>query len=174
MEPDAFERVLVPERERLLAYLLGMTGEKEVALDLAQETYLAAWQGMASFRGESGALTWLIGIARRLFLRWARREGRRVWLLSQEARAGRTPGLSASPAAAADAAFALAERERRVRIAVFALPAERREAIVLRYFVGLSVGEVASLTNASEGTVKSRLARARAALARQLGEEIEP
>jgi RNA polymerase sigma-70 factor (ECF subfamily) len=173
MDPGAFERLLVPERERLLAYLVGMTGERERALDLAQESYLAAWQGLAGFRGESAPLTWLIGIARRLHMRWARRERRRVWLLSEAARWDERPGLAALRATRTDEAFAAAERERRVRLAVLALPIDRREVVVLRYFVGLDIEEIARATGTRAGTVKSRLARARAALARQLAEEIE-
>lgn len=165
MEPEAFERLIAPERDRLLAYLVGMTGDREIALDLAQETFLAAWQGFSTYRGEGAPLTWLVGIARRILLRWSRREGRRARLLAGAKDAGVAP-------AAPDAAVQEAERAHRVRRAVLSLPAERREAVVLRYFAGLSVADIARVTGTSEGTVKSRLARAREQLARLLAEDL--
>lgn len=183
MDREAFERTMLPERGRLLAYLAGMIGDREAALDLAQEAFLAAWRAFGSFRGESEARTWLIGIARRIAARAERRGARRARLLAAAGADGRlAPGAAADAAGAnvaADArpsaldAIVAAEREARARRAVLDLPRERREAIVLRYFVGMSVAEIARATAVSEGTVKSRLARAREALARSLAEEIE-
>ncbi len=179
-----FEAIVAPERDRLLAYLFGICGDREAALDLAQETFLAAWRGLAGLRGESGALTWLVGIARRTHRRWLRREGRRACLLAEAGREGRLGGALAGAAPPgdaagaragappADAALLAAEREARVRRAVLALSPERRETVVLHYFVGMAVAEVARATATSEGTVKSRLARARAALARALAEDL--
>lgn len=163
---QVFDEILAPERERLLAYLFGMCGERETALDLTQETYLAAWRGLAGFRGESAPLTWLIGIARRVFRRWARREGRRARLLSGAG--GLRAGIAAASDAAADTALASTQQAARVREAIGALAPERREAIVLHYFVGLPIAEVARVTQTNAGTVKSRLARGREALARTL------
>ena len=64
-----------------------------------------------------------------------------------------------------------AEDRRQVLAALAALPARRREVLVLRYYLGLSEAQIASTLGISQGTVKSTAARAIAALARQLGEE---
>jgi RNA polymerase sigma-70 factor (sigma-E family) len=65
----------------------------------------------------------------------------------------------------------LAEDRRRVLAALAALPSRRREVLVLRFYLGLPVAEVAAVLGISEGSVKSAAARGLAALARRLGEE---
>jgi len=73
--------------------------------------------------------------------------------------------------ASAEAEVIKAEERRRVLAALAALPARRREVLVLRYYLGLSESQIAQTLGISPGTVKSTAARAIAALARQLGEE---
>jgi RNA polymerase sigma factor (sigma-70 family) len=73
--------------------------------------------------------------------------------------------------ASAEAEVIKAEERRRVLAALAALPARRREVLVLRYYLGLSESQIAQTLGISQGTVKSTAARAIAALARQLGEE---
>lgn len=168
MDRDRFEEIFLPQRERLLAYLAGMTGEREAALDAAQETFLAAWRDIEAFREESAPLTWLVGIARRLASRQTRRVRRRERLLDAEAARHRGAGREAEPADALEAR----EREERVRAAVLLLPLERREAVVLHYFAGMSVAEIAIALRTREGTIKSRLARARAELSKRLESDL--
>lgn len=174
MERERFEEILLPERARLLAYLVGMTGDREAALDAAQETFLAAWREIETFREEAAPLTWLVGIARRIAFRESRRTRRREHLLDAEfaRRGGAEPDEARGPAAEEEAAIEQREREERVRAAVSALPRERREAIVLHYFAAMSVAEIAVAVGAREGTIKSRLARARADLSRRLESDL--
>lgn len=73
--------------------------------------------------------------------------------------------------ASAEAEVIRAEERRRVLAALAALPARRREVLVLRYYLGLSESQIAQTLGISQGTVKSTAARAIAALAQQLGEE---
>ncbi|MFN0151469.1 MAG: RNA polymerase sigma factor [bacterium] len=182
MERDRFEQLFLPERERLLAYLAGMTGDRDAALDAAQEAFLAAWRDIETFREESAPLTWLIGIARRIVFRESRRERRREGLWGSElARYGGMGGAAARDDAAAASAASDAEpgraieeceREERVRAAILLLPRERREAVVLHYFAGMSVAEIAIALRTREGTIKSRLARARAELSKRLESDL--
>jgi RNA polymerase sigma factor (sigma-70 family) len=88
-------------------------------------------------------------------------------------RAGAGRGLLDQDAvhASAEAEVIKAEERRRVLAALAALPARRREVLVLRYYLGLSESQIAQTLGISPGTVKSTAARAIAALARQLGEE---
>jgi RNA polymerase sigma factor (sigma-70 family) len=76
----------------------------------------------------------------------------------------------AAPDSAEDEVI-LAEDRRQVLAALSSLPARRREVLVLRYWLGLSEAEIASVMAISPGTVKSNAARGLAALARKLGEE---
>jgi RNA polymerase sigma factor (sigma-70 family) len=88
-------------------------------------------------------------------------------------RAGAGRGLLDQEAthASAEAEVIKAEERRRVLEALAALPARRREVLVLRYYLGLSESQIAQTLGISQGTVKSTAARGIAALARQLGEE---
>jgi RNA polymerase sigma-70 factor (sigma-E family) len=71
----------------------------------------------------------------------------------------------------AEAEVIQAEERKQVLTALAALPARRREVLILRYYLGLSEAQIAATLGISQGTVKSTAARAIAALARQLGEE---
>ncbi len=181
VERDRFEQLFLPERERLLAYLAGMTGDREAALDAAQEAFLAAWRDIETFREESVPLTWLIGIARRIVFRESRRERRREELRGGEpARHGGTGSAARDGDAETNAArdeepggaIEARERDARVRAATLLLPRERREAVVLHYFAGMSVAEIATALRTREGTIKSRLARARAELSKRLESDL--
>jgi RNA polymerase sigma-70 factor (sigma-E family) len=84
---------------------------------------------------------------------------------------GHEPGLADLAQESAEDEAILAENRREVLAALAALPVRRREVLVLRYWLGLSEAEIASVMAISPGTVKSNAARGLAALARKLGEE---
>jgi RNA polymerase sigma-70 factor (sigma-E family) len=81
------------------------------------------------------------------------------------------PMLRATTQESAEHEAILAEDRRQVLAALAALPARRREVLVLRYWLGLTEAEIASALGISAGTVKSTAARGLAALARELGEQ---
>lgn len=137
------------------------------AEDVVQETFLRAWRGLESFRGESSLKTWLYAIALN------RVRARRGVLAKLRARfgAGEAPGADPDFSLVdglADAGLTpeenavRAEERRRLRKAVLALPEEFRTAVVLRDLEGLSYDEVAAVLSVPIGTVRSRLARGRA------------
>jgi RNA polymerase sigma-70 factor (sigma-E family) len=84
---------------------------------------------------------------------------------------GHEPGLADLPQESAEDEAILAENRREVLAALATLPVRRREVLVLRYWLGLSEAEIASVMAISPGTVKSNAARGLATLARKLGEE---
>ena len=137
------------------------------AEDVVQETFLRAWRGLESFRGESSLKTWLYAIALN------RVRARRGTLARLRARFGAAERPGADPDfslvdALADSGRSpeenalRAEERRRLRKAVLALPEEFRLAVVLRDLEGLSYDEVAAALSVPIGTVRSRLARGRA------------
>lgn len=139
------------------------------AEDVVQETFLRAWRGLESFRGESSLKTWLYAIALN------RVRARRGVLAKLRARfgAGEAPGADPDFSLVdglADAGLSpeenavRAEERRRLRKAVLALPEEFRLAVVLRDLEGLSYDDVAAVLSVPIGTVRSRLARGRALL----------
>lgn len=124
----------------------------EDAEDLTQETFLRAWRSLGGFRGESSVTTWLLTIARRVCIEAVTRTARRR-------KAHGTPGVPSSPALTADpsAAMDLGDLINR-------LDPDRREAFVLTQIIGLSYAETAAVSETELGTVRSRVARARAQL----------
>jgi RNA polymerase sigma-70 factor, ECF subfamily len=124
--------------------------------DAAQETFLAAWQALPSFRGEASAKTWLLVIARRTALRVARR--RRRWLELADAHP-RAP-LAAQGESPGTLQDLLSEMD-----------IERKMALVLTQVIGLTYAEAATVCDCPIGTIRSRVARARAELLRRRAAE---
>jgi RNA polymerase sigma-70 factor, ECF subfamily len=134
-----------PEVWRFCAHLLG----RHDADDAAQETYLRAWRALPSFRGESSARTWLFTIARRTV--WHMERQHRQWHEGAGQLAGPRPVPDAEGSAHLDQL-------------VRGLDGERRAAFVLTQMMGLSYAETAQVCDCPVGTVRSRVARARAEL----------
>ncbi|MER7457626.1 sigma factor [Micromonospora sp. NPDC126480] len=145
----AFVRLTQAEVRRFVAALV----DPETADDLTQETYLRAFRALPAFEGRSSARTWLLGIARRTcadHLRTVVRRRRLDARLAADAWTGRPHPDPAGQLGAAD----LLRR----------LPAERRGAFVLTQLLGLSYAEAAAVEGVPVGTIRSRVARARADL----------
>ena len=144
----AFVRHTQADVWRLAASLV----DPQAADDLVQETYLRAFRALPSFRAESSARTWLLGIARRVCADHLRAVTRRRRLDALLARDHHT-GIEADPTGAVDAADLLRR-----------LSPERRSALVLTRVLGLSYEEAAAVEGVPVGTIRSRVARARADL----------
>jgi RNA polymerase sigma-70 factor (ECF subfamily) len=140
-----FVRKSQPEVWRFCAHLVGRTD----ADDATQETYLAAWRALPSFRGESSARTWLLVIARRTALRLGRRQSRLVELDHELPRPAATP----DPAKWSELDLLIGQ-----------LDDDRRFALVLTQVLGLSYAEAAEVCDCAIGTIRSRVARGREAL----------
>jgi len=166
-----FEDVVLPHLDAAHNLARWLVRNGTDAEDLVQEAYLRAWKGFAGLRGTDGR-SWLLTIVRNTCYTWLR-ENRRQDLAVEfnedlHSEDGKTP----------EPERLLAERSSRQTLekALQELPAEFREAIVLREFEGLSYKEIGDITGVPIGTVMSRLARARArlqlCLARQTGKEV--
>jgi len=144
-----------------------MTGSRETAEDVTQETFLALLRGPTRYESGRGPLgAYLYGIARNLLARRAGRDRPYVPLSEGEEGALRATDLSADP-----------ERQRAVgtiREAVLGLPMHYREVVVLCELQGLPYEEAATALECPLGTVRSRLHRARALLAARLRTDRAP
>ena len=129
-----------------LCSVLGSPGEEE---DLVQDTYVRVLRALPSYRGEAPVLVWMVSIARRVCADHVRRHQRQRRLLGRLMAAGED--ASASPPAPIDDL-------------VRALDADRRDAFVLTQLLGLSYEEAAATLDCPVGTIRSRVARARAEL----------
>jgi RNA polymerase sigma-70 factor (ECF subfamily) len=149
-----------------------MLGEAADAEDAAQETFLRAYLQLASYDTGRSFKTWLLAIASHYCIDRLRR--RRVTLLSlDDEPLVQVLGLSCK-APLPDEVALRGEQASRMQRALAHLPAETRKVVALRYWGEYSCEEIAEATGASVNAVKSRLHRARAALASLLGEEETP
>jgi RNA polymerase sigma-70 factor (ECF subfamily) len=159
---EAACRALVEHHQQAVFALLSrMLGRGPLVEDLAQETFLRAFRALAGFdrAGPARLSTWLLTIATRLALDAQRKSGSRTEPIEDHAEALQAPHQPGS----AELRSALAR-------AILALPPDHRAAFLLREAHGLSTAEVARALEVEEGTVKSRLSRARAALREALEE----
>jgi len=174
----AFGELVRRYGDRVLGYLLRMTGNRDQAEDLFQETFKKVYEKAHTFRG-ARLKSWVFTIATRTAIDAARRRKRRKALsLDQETACGSDEGCSLAAvtvdAEATDPADALVreERKQQVREAVETLPVKQRATLVLAYYQQLSYPEVAQVMGCSVGTVKTQMSRALATLARRLPDSL--
>ena len=135
-------------------FSLSLLGDVERAREAAQETGLRFIRTLAAFRGDSQLQTWSLGIALNV-VREMRRKHRGISEEGQEFLAANRQ-LPVSPLLAAD----LAEQSENLRAVLAGLPDRQREAIVYRFFEGLSVEQTARAMECAEGTVKATVHQA--------------
>lgn len=163
-DPEVIDQLIVQYQHRLLRYLLYLTGDKDVAEDLFQETWMRVLTRGEQFRGKSRFDTWLFTIARHLTIDWRRKRT----MCSLEAlgdtedgdRCFEVPSGAPSPLEQ----YESFENSRRVAEALLTLPPLHREVVVLRFHEELALEDIAQITGAPLSTVKSRLYRGLAAL----------
>ncbi|WP_258314409.1 sigma-70 family RNA polymerase sigma factor [Streptomyces sp. Act143] len=166
-DPAAVERFVRALQRDVQRYVAHLCGDPQAVDDLAQDTFLRALGSLHRFEGRSSARAWLLSIARRAVIDSYRNAAARPrlsdvpdWQLAVEcAQPLGLPGF--------DDGIVLLDL-------LAALPDERREAFVLTQLAGLPYAEVAAASDCPIGTVRSRVARARANLLDLLAEPEEP
>jgi RNA polymerase sigma-70 factor, ECF subfamily len=160
----AFRELVVRHQDRAYALALRITRSPADAEEVAQDAFVRAWLALARFRGESSFATWLHRIvARRALDRSSglrARRGREVQVEEAESLPDPRSGLPG----AAPGDLEAATRGRRLERLVTRLPAAQRMAVTLYYYEDRSVEQAAAILRMPENTVKTHLARARAAL----------
>lgn len=162
----AFGELVRLHQDRVYDLVYRMLGDREEALDLSQEIFVSIHGAVARFRGESRLSTWIFRVAKNHCLNRLKYLGRRERGRSTEISDVPESLLEASvPSRRPDDAVAEGETRALVQAAIRELAEDHRLLVVLRDVEGLSYSEIAAITDQPEGTVKSRLHRARAALA---------
>ncbi len=163
-EADAFSALVRRHQRRVFGLLLRMLGNREEAEDAAQDTFLNLHRHGHRFRRESRFSTFVYRVAINAALNRRRSLGRRRTHSEAFLEAQSVGHLG--PSAEADPETALAGDQLRARLAreLLALPVTLRAPVVLFDIDGLTYGEIAQVLQVAEGTVKSRIHRARQAL----------
>jgi RNA polymerase sigma-70 factor (ECF subfamily) len=165
-DPELLDQLIELYQHRLLRYLLFLTGKREVAEDLFQETWMRVLVRGTQYNGKARFDTWLFTIARNLVIDLSRK---RTMASLDEMSESSEDSESRPLAIAIDGPSPLEQfqsREDSAEIAEVLLKLEPnyREVLVLRFHEELSLEEISKMTNAPLSTVKSRLYRGLAAL----------
>jgi len=161
-DPAAFEALIRNHQHMVHSLTYRMTGSLADAEDLAQETFIRAYEQIGSFRGASKFSTWLYRIAVNTCLNWRQSEARRFQLqtdcageiLKNHVNGGISPADN--------------PLNEQVQSALLKLPAKQRAAIVLTIYDGLNHAEAARVLHCSETTVSWRVFAAKRKLKRRL------
>lgn len=162
-DSEAFRVLVETYQVQVYRLALRMCGES-TADDVAQEAFLAAWRALPEFRGTCRFATWLYRLTTNAGIDYLRREKRHGH--TDDITELELPDDRPTPQDCAEQA----ETRRAVRRALSRLSAEHREVLLLRYMQELEYTEIAAALEVSEGTVKSRISRAKARLRELLGE----
>ncbi|MGA3091076.1 MAG: sigma-70 family RNA polymerase sigma factor [Terriglobales bacterium] len=157
-DPDLLDRLIEQYQHRLLRYLVYLSGNRELAEDLFQETWIRVLERGHQYDGRHEFSTWLYAVARNLTIDYLRKKRP----LSLDGLLEDENHAAVEPPDRGPTAFETVEQHEqadRISAALVGIPAEYRETIVLRFQDGMGLEEIAAVTGAPLGTVKSRLYR---------------
>jgi RNA polymerase sigma-70 factor (ECF subfamily) len=155
---NAFSQVVRQHQAAVYRNLYRMLGNRDDALELAQEVFVRAWQALAQWQPDAQFRTWLLRIASNAAVDALRRRRRVEFMPLDESTDVVDDGAGPERQAAAR------QELRHLEHSLAALSAEHRQILLLREVEHLSYEEIGRMLELNEGTVKSRLARARMAL----------
>jgi RNA polymerase sigma-70 factor (ECF subfamily) len=177
-DPIAFDKLVLRYKDRVFSLCFRFLGDYQEAENCAQDVFLKIYRSLKNFRFESSFYTWLYRTAvntckNRLKSAEYRNLKRHISIKNPEE--GDKNSRYAEPSDERKDPLAEIERKERVSLiqeAIDSLPAEHKGVIVLRDIEGLSYREIINITGYGLGTLKSKLARARAGLRQKLGRMI--
>ena len=157
-DPDLLDRLIEQYQHRLLRYLVYLAGNRELAEDLFQETWIRVLERGHQYDGKHEFSTWLYAVARNLTIDYLRKKSP----LSLDGLMDDEEYAPLEPTDTRPMAWEVVqqhEQAERISAALVSIPAEYRETVALRFQEGLTLDEIAIVTGARLGTVKSRLYR---------------
>jgi RNA polymerase sigma-70 factor, ECF subfamily len=163
----AFEQLVTMHIDRLYAVVIRLVGDRYVAEEVVQETFLRAWRSLGRFEGRSQFFTWLYQIG----VNEAKRTLERRSARPAQAPLDEAPSPPADERQAPQARAESSDLRHALEAAIMALPIDYRMPLVLRDVEGLSTAEAARAMDLGEAAFKSRLHRARLAV-REAVEEL--
>jgi RNA polymerase sigma-70 factor (ECF subfamily) len=180
-EVNAFNQLVLRYQQTVYGVVFRMLGNPDVAADVTQDAFIAAFRAIATYRGGSSFRAWLLRIASNLacdhWRRIQRHPAESLESLTEEDEPHATDFLNAlaatGPEGNPEERLLTQELQALIQHGIEQLPLEQRVAIVLCDIQGLSYEEIAETTKATLGTVRSRIARGRARLRQYLSEHRE-
>ncbi|MER1940237.1 MULTISPECIES: RNA polymerase sigma factor RpoE [unclassified Castellaniella] len=167
----AFDLLVIKYQRKIMRLLSRMIAEPAEIEDVAQEAFIKAYRALPQFRGDSAFYTWLYRIAINTARNWQASRARRpstVSVLENEDGETFEQIDSLSDHSTPESLMASRQIAQTVNEAIEALPDDLRTAIVLREIEGMSYEDIASTMQCPIGTVRSRIFRAREAIASRL------
>ena len=167
---NAFGLLVDEYQTKVYNLALRMCGNQDDAFDLSQEAFFRAWKNLPSFQFESAFSTWLFRLTTNICLDWLRAKKRRptVSLTTVNDEDEESQLDLPDPGMNPEELLLAAEGRAVLTKAMNELPVEYREILTLRAINDMSYTEIAEVLKLREGTVKSRLSRARNALRNKL------
>lgn len=168
----AFRELVEAHRDRVFNITYRMLGDRAEAEDVAQEVFIQVFKSIESFRQESKFSTWLYRVTvnhcKNRIKYLARRHDRKREELNETSEQVNGVASPSLHAAQPDRALEGVQMEVLLQEAIKGLDEEHREVVILRDIEDLSIEEICEITKLPDGTVKSRLHRARLALRKKL------
>jgi len=156
---NAFDELVHRYQDRIFNYIVRTLGCREDALELTQDTFVKVFRSLQSYRPDASFRSWIFRIAGNTALDLLRRRRTIGFISMNDCMEPADPGLDP------ESHLLLWERNRQLLTALHRLKPDYRQIIILREYEGMSYDELGVALGLREGTVKSRLARARIALA---------
>lgn len=166
-DAGAFERLVIENQGHVYNLAYKLTGSEQDALDVSQDVFLRAYQNLRSFRGDSRMSVWLYRLTYNASMDLIKRSRRGTVVQMPAGDEGaelELPDLAPLP----DEELERREELEAVRDALSELDEDKRRILLMREYRDMSYADIARALGLEEGTVKSRLARARLALAENL------
>ncbi len=165
---SAFESLVVSHQRQVYSLALRHVGQPEDAFDITQEAFYRAYRGLPTFQGDCTFSTWMYRLTINLCIDHQRKKKRTPSIpfsaLEDQNQPLQVPDMRYLPENAAE----LSELQEALSKALLTLNEEHRTVFILRAVHELSYAEIASILEVEEGTIKSRLSRAREKLRQEL------
>ena len=170
-DPETFGQLMEPLEQLVWRVCWHYTGNREAAEDCGQEAMIRIWRSLGSYRGDCALESWVYRIAANCCMDWLRKKKRDKSVSVEPLREQGFDPADESPGT--EEQVVAKDERRRLREAISLLPEDQREALVMTQLEKVPYEEAARSLGVSEGTVKSRVNRAKARLREILSEEGE-